>query len=196
MESGQVGRTMTQQADMAERSLTDHLFALSFHFGAIAHDNEAIEQQVSISGPSATVRPTKLGSYLSIDDLSTKFPTPNPITLEGTQSVRKFRSERPADELPPPDKVTIFVALWRVLLDNGTQDGRPIPADEEDDEMQGEPKTGRRGRNSDVLMSVNVNTTNINQKDLEEIRNWFQESSKQMRVTDYSLFVESVIDDE
>jgi hypothetical protein len=129
-----------------------------------------------------------------VDDLSTKFSTPNPITLEGTQSVRKFRSERPADELPPPDKVTIFVALWRVLLDNGTEDGRPIPADE-DDVMEARSEIPRRGRYSDILMSVNVNTTNINQRDLEGVRNWFNESTEKMRVEDYSLFVESVIED-
>ena len=187
-------RLQTDRVACPDYKLTLHLFTLSFHFGAIAHDNEAIEQHVSTSGPSNAVPPTKLGSYLSINDLSTKFSTPEPITLEGTQSVRKFRSERPVDELPPPDKVTIFVALWRVLLENGTDDGRPIPEDE-DDVMEGRSEKSRRGRFSDVLMSVNVNTTNVNEKDLEGIRHWFKESSNTMSVRDYSLFVESVIAD-
>jgi hypothetical protein len=163
----------------------------SFHFGAIAHDNEAVSQQIITSEPSSSTRPTSLGSYESVEDLSSsKFPTPSPITLEGTQLVRKFRSERPVDELPPPDKVLIFVALWRVLLENGSKDGRPIP--EDDDEQDGmDTNEGKaRGRYADVLCSVNVNVTNKSLVEVDEVRLWFAESSSNMRIRDYALFVE------
>jgi hypothetical protein len=98
------------------------------------------------------------------------------------------------DELPPPDKVTIFVALWRVLLENGTEDGRPISEDE-DESMETGSKPSRRGRYSDVLMSVNVNTSKIDDKGLNGVRSWFLDSSKNMRIQDYSLFVENVLED-
>jgi len=131
-----------------------------------------------------------LGSYTSVENLSTKFPTPSPITLEGTQLVRKFRSERPVDELPPPDKVLIFVALWRVLLENGSADGRPIPDDEDDEDDMDTDGQKARGRYADVLCSVNVNVTNKSQAEVDEVRAWFTASSDNMRIRDYALFVE------
>jgi hypothetical protein len=129
-------------------------------------------------------------------DLSSfKFPTPSPMTLEGTQLVRKFRSERPVEELPPPDKVLIFVALWRVLLENGSKDGRPIPEMDDDEHVQDVTgaSTGNgkaRGRYADVLCSVNVNVANTSEAEVNEVRAWFKESSSNMRIRDYGLFVE------
>jgi hypothetical protein len=112
------------------------------------------------------------------------------MTLEGIQLVRKFRSERPVEELPPPDKVLIFVALWRVLLENGSKDGRPMP--EMDDDVAGASAgNGKaRGRYADVLCSVNVNVANTSEAEVNEVRAWFKESSSNMRIRDYGLFVE------
>jgi hypothetical protein len=165
--------------------------ACSFHFGALAHDNEALSQKIVTPAPSTSTLPVHLGSYTTEDDLSSKFETPTPFLLEGTQTVRKFRSDRPTEELPAPDEITILVALWRVLLDNGSPDGRPIPEDEDDEAMRVEGQTKVQwGRYADVLCSVNVNMAKNDAAQVNEVRKWFGTATKNMRIRDYSLFVE------
>lgn len=76
-----------------------------------------------------------------------------------------------------------------MLLENGS--GRPIPEDDDDDEdgMETDERKAR-GRYADVLCSVNVNLTNKTQAEVDEVRAWFTESSRSMRIRDYALFVE------
>lgn len=63
-----------------------------FHFDSLAHDNSAEQSELC----TITVGPSREEDN-----------TPPVIVLQGTQTVKKFNSQR-------PDKVEIFMALYRV----------------------------------------------------------------------------------
>ncbi len=144
--------------------LTERIRCIRFHFNALAHDNEALSSNITSSLPSQPVPPT-IGTYIS--STLHHIPTPQPIFLTGTQSIRKYRSNRPVEDLPPPDDVVIMLALWRV-------------------ELHGE--NGKR--RADVVCSANVNVGKDGQQELESVRSWWEPAMKEMRIKDYALFQE------
>ena len=77
-----------------------HLSAHRFHFGSIAHDNDALSSDVL-----SIIPPKDAPSTSQID------VTPSPILLDGSQRVRKFN--RTYD-----DDVRILLALYRIGAKN------------------------------------------------------------------------------
>lgn len=97
-------------------SSIDSAFPYSFHFGSLAHDNDAESHNVE----STTVIPNDRGDN-----------TPSPVVVVGTQQIKKFNR-------PTPDDVRIFLALYRVESKNvdlvlsmniplRTSDGQSVP---------------------------------------------------------------------
>ncbi|WFD32919.1 hypothetical protein MSPP1_003972 [Malassezia sp. CBS 17886] len=70
--------------------------AVRFHFGSIAHDNEALSSEVIWDEPPAS------------SDACAPGATPAPALLYGTQRIRKF------GKATEESTVNIFVAVWRL----------------------------------------------------------------------------------
>ncbi|THH04481.1 hypothetical protein EW145_g5493 [Phellinidium pouzarii] len=73
------------------------LIDASFHFDALAHDNDAVSRTVH--------------SIESLESLASPETTPSPILLEGSQQIAKFNRQF-------EDKVHILLALYRVTGKN------------------------------------------------------------------------------
>ncbi|KAJ9108144.1 hypothetical protein QFC19_002612 [Naganishia cerealis] len=134
---------------------------------ALAHDNAALSSKIETAAPT-TPTPAQVLPALSQGNSLTSLPTPQPVILMGTQSVQKFNSNPP----PPPDDVIIFLALWRVLLPNSTNERGP-------------------GRKADVLCTVNVNRGKDGIAEVDKVKEWFPNAVKGMKIVNYGLFVES-----
>lgn len=188
-----------QQADVRSVLLST---SCSYHFNSIAYDNEALSSRITFPTPTTLFPTQKLGQYQTVDDLL-RFDTPKPVVLVGEQSVRKFRSSRPVEELPPPDDVAIFVGLWRVYLENGRADGKSVPHEVDEEEVAQATSSGaagkqgdgsKLGRFADVVCSVNVNRGKDGEEQVKKVREWFERMVESMEIKEYQLFIESELD--
>ncbi|WVO17118.1 hypothetical protein L204_104808 [Cryptococcus depauperatus] len=148
---------------------TDLWEAAKFHFGSLAHDNSSLESTILTNPPS---------DLISFAPQSTDHPsTPIPVSLMGTQRIHKFSynptgGPRPGHESDMPDDVYIFLALWRVWLEDVS-------------------KEGKAKKKADVVLSVNVNQSAKDQsgeRERDRVGQWFTKTMESLQIIDYGLF--------
>lgn len=133
--------------------------AIRFHFDSLANDNSAQSSNVlSTSPPSYPNNITTPSTEEKPSNDSTSRRTPQPILLQGIQSVSKFN--RPDSEA---DQVHIWMALW-------TLDG-----------------IGNDGLGTDLVLTVNLPNASQPEA-IDQTTKLFQLAAHSLQIIDWNLF--------
>ncbi|KAH9823127.1 hypothetical protein DFH28DRAFT_880688 [Melampsora americana] len=135
-------------------STSNPIESIRFHFDSLANDNSAQSSKVLNTFPSVLSSPL---TEEKITRDSTQ-STPQPILLEGIQSVSKFN--RPDSEA---DQVHIWMALW-------TLDG-----------------IGNQGLGTDLVLTINLPNASEPQA-IDQTTQLFQLAAKSLQIIDWNLF--------
>ncbi|KAG0148606.1 hypothetical protein CROQUDRAFT_90105 [Cronartium quercuum f. sp. fusiforme G11] len=134
----------------------DLMTSIRLHFDSLAHDNSAQSSTVlNTSGPAVS-------EILPEPSQTAIRPTPQPILLEGIQTVSKFN--RPASEA---DEVHIWMALW-------TLDG-----------------VGNGGLGTDLVLTINLPQADSNSSQtvaIQQTTEIFQQAATSLKIIDWNLF--------
>ncbi|EGG11971.1 uncharacterized protein MELLADRAFT_101812 [Melampsora larici-populina 98AG31] len=128
--------------------------SIRFHFDSLANDNSAQSSKILKTFNLNQTSATSTSSNPSTNHLT----TPQPILLEGIQSVSKFN--RPDSEA---DQVHIWMALWTL---NGI---------------------GNNGLGTDLVLTMNLPNVSQPEV-LEQTTKLFQLAAKTLQIVDWNLF--------